>query len=70
MNKMAEISIEVDEEKEEEDMPEMPETEEELAKLDGAPVETGVKFSAEKSKVNFGKKVVNPQAAFLSKLYK
>ena len=46
------------------------EEEEELAKLDGAPVESGVKFSAEKSKDAFGKKIVNPQSAFLSKLYK
>lgn len=44
--------------------------EEALAKLDGAPVETGVKFSTENSKNVFGKKVENPQSAFLSKLYK
>ena len=46
------------------------EEEEELAKLDGAPVETVNKFSAEKSKNIFGKKAVNSQSAFLSKLYK
>jgi hypothetical protein len=68
MAKMAEVSIEV--EKEDEEMPEMPEMEEELAKLDGAPVETQTKFSAEKSKTNYGKKAQNSQSAFLSKLYK
>jgi hypothetical protein len=46
------------------------EEEEELAKLDGAPVETGVKFSTEKSNTVFGKKAVNSQSNFLSKLYK
>ena len=68
MKQMAEVSIEVEEDKEE--MPELPMEEEELAKLDGAPVETGVKFSAEKSKSVYGKKAVNSQSAFLSKLYK
>ncbi len=42
--------------------------EEELPKLDGAPVET--KMSSEKSEVKFGKKVANTQDRFLSKLYK
>ena len=42
--------------------------EEELPKLDGAPVET--KMSSEKSEVKFGKKVGNAQDRFLSKLYK
>jgi len=46
------------------------EEEEELAKLDGAPVETATKFSTEKSNNVFGKKAVNSQSAFLSKLYK
>jgi hypothetical protein len=44
--------------------------EEELAKLDGAPVESATKFSSEKSNNVFGKKAVNSQSAFLSKLYK
>jgi hypothetical protein len=43
--------------------------EEELAKLDGAPVETATKFSAENRK-NYGKKVMDSQSTFLSKLYK
>ena len=46
------------------------EEEEALAKLDGAPVESTTKFSADKSKSVYGKKVMNSQSAFLSKLYK
>jgi len=60
--KMAEIEIEVKEEKEVED--------EELPKLDGAPIEEGFKFSAEQNNKRFGKKVDTPQNSFLSKLYK
>jgi flagellar biosynthesis GTPase FlhF len=45
-------------------------SEEELPKLDGAPIEEGVKFSAEKNNKNYGKKIVNSQSSFLSKLYK
>jgi uncharacterized protein (DUF169 family) len=42
---------------------------EELPKLDGAPVEeNGVKFSSQ-TKNNYGKKVKNSQSNFLSKLY-
>jgi ribulose-5-phosphate 4-epimerase/fuculose-1-phosphate aldolase len=43
--------------------------EEELPKLDGAPVEEGanVRFSAEKR--NYGKKVIDSQSTFLAKLY-
>ena len=43
--------------------------EEELPKLDGAPVEA-TKMSSEKSEVKFGKKSFNTQDRFLSKLYK
>jgi hypothetical protein len=43
--------------------------EEELPKLDGAPIEQMAKFAAE-NKNNFGKKVDNAQASFLAKLYK
>lgn len=46
------------------------EMEEELPKLDGAPIEEGVKLSAQNNKVNYGKKVGNLQSTFLSKLYK
>lgn len=43
--------------------------EEELPKLDGAPVEeSATKFSAQ-TKSNYGKKVNTPQSSFLSKLY-
>jgi hypothetical protein len=44
--------------------------EEELAKLDGAPVESATKFSTDKSKNVYGKKAMNSQSSFLSKLYK
>ena len=45
------------------------EEEEELPKLDGAPIEESVsRFSAE-NKPNYGKKVKTPQSSFLSKLY-
>jgi hypothetical protein len=63
ITKMAEIEIEVKgEEKEMED--------EELPKLDGAPIEEGFKFSSEQNNKRFGKKVDTPQNSFLSKLYK
>jgi hypothetical protein len=42
---------------------------EELPKLDGAPVEGASKFSSENTK-NYGKKVRDSQSNFLSKLYK
>ena len=45
-------------------------SEEELPKLDGAPIDEALKFSVETNKKNFGKKVVNSQSSFLSKLYK
>lgn len=57
MAKMAEAEISIEVEKEEEDLP----------KLDGAPVEEGM---AKPKQNNFGKKVGNSQTAFLSKLYK
>ena len=43
--------------------------EEELPKLDGAPIEEAAKFAAT-NRNNFGKKVENAQASFLNKLYK
>ena len=70
MTEMMEVKKE-DMEKEMDESEMLPEMEEEeLAKLDGAPVETGLKFSADKSKNVFGKKAMNSQSAFLSKLYK
>jgi translation initiation factor IF-2 len=54
---------------EEEDGIEM--EEEELPKLNGAPVEEKTtKFSAETNAKNYGKKIVDAQSSFLSKLYK
>jgi hypothetical protein len=44
--------------------------EEELPKLNGAPVEEVMKFSAELNSRNYGKKIVDAQSSFLSKLYK
>ena len=46
------------------------EMEEELPKLDGAPIEEAMKFSAQKNNKNYGKKVENSQSSFLSKLYR
>ena len=46
------------------------EEDEELPKLDGAPIEEGMKFSASKNNKNYGKKVENSQSSFLSKLYR
>ena len=60
--KMAEIEIEVKDEKEVE--------EEELPKLDGAPIDEMYKFSAEQNSKRFGKKTDNAQNSFLAKLYK
>jgi len=62
ISKMAEVEIEVKDEKEVE--------EEELPKLDGAPIEEGFKFSAEQNNKRFGKKSDNAQNTFLAKLYK
>lgn len=59
--KMAEIEIEVKDEKEVED---------ELPKLDGAPIDEAFKFSAEQNSKRFGKKTDNAQNSFLAKLYK
>jgi hypothetical protein len=44
--------------------------EEELPKLDGAPIEEQMKFSAQTNNKNYGKKVENSQSSFLSKLYR
>jgi len=60
ISKMAEISIEVEPKEEEEELP----------KLDGAPIEEGFKFSQSENKNRFGKKMDTPQNSFLSKLYK
>ena len=46
------------------------ETEEELPKLDGAPVESNQMFSQQEVHRSFGKKTASAQSSFLSKLYK
>jgi hypothetical protein len=46
-----------------------PNEDEELPKLDGAPVEEGMRFS-EQNRKNYGKKTMDTQSTFLSKLYK
>jgi hypothetical protein len=56
----------VDEEVDEEVMME----EEELPKLDGAPIDEALKFSTELNRKNYGKKSKDSQSSFLSKLYK
>lgn len=68
MAKVNEEVVDKDAEIKEEDDVEM--SEEELPKLDGAPVEEGVKFSSENNRKNMGKKIVDSQSSFLSKLYK
>ena len=44
--------------------------EEELPKLDGAPIDEATKLSAELNRKNYGKKSKDAQSSFLSKLYK
>ena len=44
--------------------------EEELPKLDGAPMEEATRFAAESNRKNYGKKTMDSQSTFLSKLYK
>ena len=46
------------------------EEEEELPKLDGAPMEEATRFSVETNRKNYGKKTTDSQSSFLSKLYK
>jgi hypothetical protein len=60
--KMADVEVEV----ETEDST----TEEELPKLDGAPVEANQMFSQQEVHKSFGKKTASAQSTFLSKLYK
>ena len=46
------------------------EDEEELPKLDGAPIDEALKFTSETNRKNYGKKSKDAQSSFLSKLYK
>jgi len=59
--KMAEVEVEINPEEETED--------EQLPKLDGAPVEASMMFSQQENQKRYGKKDANPQNTFLSKLY-
>ena len=61
-SKMAEVEVEINPEEETED--------EELPKLDGAPVEANQMFSQQENQKKYGKKEGNYQSTFLSKLYK
>jgi hypothetical protein len=61
LDKMAEVSIEVEPEEEEE---------EELPKLDGAPIEEGIKNTKFSAATKRNDKVKNTQNRFLEKLYK
>ena len=47
-----------------------PDEEEELPKLDGAPTEEATRFASESNRKNYGKKPMDAQSTFLSKLYK
>jgi hypothetical protein len=47
-----------------------PDEEEELPKLDGAPMEEATRFASETNRKNYGKKTMDAQSTFLSKLYK
>jgi hypothetical protein len=47
-----------------------PDEEEELPKLDGAPMEEATRFASETNRKNYGRKVMDSQSTFLSKLYK
>jgi hypothetical protein len=63
--KMEEEVVDKDAEVKEEDDIDM-----ELPKLDGAPVEVKMSATFEANKKNYGKKIMNAQDSFLSKLYK
>ena len=65
---MMEVKEEVVDKDAEEDMED--DIDMELPKLDGAPVETKMSAVVESNKKNYGKKPMNTQDSFLSKLYK
>ena len=68
--KMKEEVVDKEAEVKKEDDVMMSDDEEELPKLDGAPVETKMSAAVELNKKNYGKKTMNAQDSFLSKLYK
>lgn len=70
MGKMKEEEMKEEEKMKEDEKEKMKEEEDmELPKLDGAPVETKMSL-VESNKKNYGKKSMNSQDSFLSKLYK
>jgi hypothetical protein len=68
MEEMGKMKMEEEAVDKEEDI-EM-EDEEELPKLNGAPLETKMSAVVELNRKNYGKKSTNTQGSFLSKLYK
>lgn len=69
MEEMGKMKMEEEVVDKEADVKEEDDIEMELPKLDGAPVETKM-ASVESNRKNYGKKTMNTQASFLSKLYK
>ncbi len=70
MMKMEEAMMPPVDEKVAEEVAMASEDEEELPKLDGAPIDEATKFSTELNRKNYGKKSKDAQSSFLSKLYK
>jgi len=69
MEEMGKMKMEEEVVDKEADVKEEDDVEMELPKLDGAPVETKMS-SVETNRKNYGKKIMNAQDSFLSKLYK
>jgi len=69
MEEMGKMKMEEEVVDKEADVKEEDDVEMELPKLDGAPVETKMS-SVEANRKNYGKKIMNAQDSFLSKLYK
>ena len=70
MMEMAEPKMKEEVVDKEADVTEEDDVEMELPKLDGAPVETKMSATVELNRKNYGKKSLNTQDSFLSKLYK
>ena len=70
MEEMGKMKMEEEVVDKEADVKEEDDVEMELPKLDGAPVEVKMSAAFESNKKNYGKKTMNAQDSFLSKLYK
>jgi hypothetical protein len=70
MEEMGKMKMEEEVVDKEADVEEEDDVDMELPKLDGAPVETKMSATFELNKKNYGKKIMNAQDSFLSKLYK